>query len=57
LNAEDLEFELRRTQNLLDFSATQGTSRSLLATFNPESEEATQGQTIDELNLIDMPKL
>ncbi|KAI8352478.1 hypothetical protein EDC96DRAFT_546617 [Choanephora cucurbitarum] len=50
LGMEDLKLELRRTQSLLEFSVTQGTGRSLVATFNPTDDDRILFDKIDEVH-------
>ncbi|KAI7908116.1 uncharacterized protein BX663DRAFT_493038 [Cokeromyces recurvatus] len=53
LNVEDLEFELRKTQSLFEFSATQGNGPSLLATYNPTSQGSMSNERYDDKTIDD----
>ncbi|KAI8057473.1 hypothetical protein BDF21DRAFT_349187 [Thamnidium elegans] len=55
LNQEDVELELRRTQSLLEFSITQGTNRSLISTFNPDTEVPINELHLNSLDSADQP--
>ncbi|KAI9483447.1 MAG: hypothetical protein EXX96DRAFT_536784 [Benjaminiella poitrasii] len=55
-NIEDLEFELRKTQSLYEFSATQGTDQSLLATYNSTSPETQSNERYDDVTIADKTK-
>ncbi|RCI04461.1 hypothetical protein CU098_001246, partial [Rhizopus stolonifer] len=52
LEIEDLELELRKTQSLLEFSTTQGTGRSLVATFNPDTQEKATSEKLDDFSVV-----